>query len=131
MEIIKNTSNQENDLEDNIEFEHSITEWTQKWGKYSSEAITDLNKSGLIEEDYLCVILEIIGMINNFESYEDRFDLLLYFLGSSSPKLRYGAIIGFSNLDSPKALMYLEQMKEETPILSRVLEKVIIQLKNQ
>lgn len=73
------------------------------------KAIQDLFEIGEIQESLMAEILIEIGNIEDSWCLNGLVNIYSDLLSSPLPKIRYGAILGISNLDNPNMLKKLEQ----------------------
>lgn len=119
----------END-EVNPEFKEKLAKWFIRYNECATEIINTFI-SGHLNDDALNVeLLSFIGDVNNASSFRERASLLCNYLQSKNPKLRYGAIIGISNINSLQLKSNLEDaLKKETlPILKNTIKAILEQI---
>jgi len=117
----------EEDLEDSYIFNKAVIDFVNKYGPDAIDSIIKTKKLNLFSEDLFCSLLQVMGEVNNYWSYNDRLTLLLDYLNSNKSKLRYGAIIGLLNMNSIDSIPYLvdAQKKENIPFIRKTLQTAI------
>lgn len=130
-DILQSTPVEVDEFEEEDMFSIRIIDWIEKYNFAALDTIFEFYASGELNEKTISHILMALGNANNSKTYNKRLEKLEEFLKSSSPKIRYGAIIGISNLDDPEAIRYLSNAleKERIPVLKGTLKSVIKQLK--
>lgn len=124
-ERMLDVENYDEDLTNN-----NIIEWIEKYGKYALDTIFQYYRTGSLKDSLLSEILISVGQVNSYWSYNGRVGLLEYFLQDNSPKIRYGAIVGFSYINSKESFLVISTAlkKEKIPILKNILKSVLNEL---
>jgi HEAT repeat protein len=95
-------------------------------------AIAEYLRSGAAKPDVTSETLRSIGDFDDAETLTARWRVLRDSLMDKSPMVRDGAILGFANLNDPKAIQVLAQAKMNEPLneLRKLIDKVLEQLNN-
>src|SRR5882724_781372 len=112
-------------------FAKHITRWIERYGFETLDTLSECYGANEINEKTMSHILMALGNANNYKTYRERLHILEEYLESSSSKIRYGAVIGISNLDDPKVLPALLRAldKESIPVLKGTMKSIIKQLR--
>lgn len=108
----------------------SLVDFIDKYKTIAIETIARNLSSDKLDDVVLSEALEIIGQIDDLFTYDRRLSLLEHCLSLPSPRIRYGATLGLSLINDPKAIPYIETAidKETIDILQNVMKQVLDQL---
>lgn len=128
--ILKNKSLETEDYEEDTFFNDSLLEWIEKYGKYALDSLLQYYKANLLKDTVVSEALITVGKVNSYWSYNGRLSLLTYFLQDNTAKIRYGAIVGLSYMNSHEVSPYISTAleKENIPLLKNILRSVLDQL---
>lgn len=107
---------EDHESEENCPFILDMKKWIEKYGTEGLELLKIYLGSRMPNQDIASDILEMIGNIKNGIPEEERRLLLETYLQSDSPKLRYGAILGLTNINSKNSIHALQKAKKSEKI---------------
>ncbi len=112
-------------------FAQRITNWIEKYEFEALDITSEFYTSHEINDKTMSHLLMTLGNANNHKTYNERLSILKKYLRSPSSTIRYGAVIGISNLDDPTATPALLKAlkKEKIPVIRGTIKSVINQLK--
>jgi len=121
-------------FEDGIEsrFSRSLMLLLKQDGKDALSAIAEYLGSGNARANVAAETLRWLGDIGDRETLTARWQILKRSLSDKSPTVRDGAILGFANLNDPRAIQALTDAKTNEPIteLRKLIDQVLEQLQN-
>ncbi len=121
-------------FEDGVETEFSkrLVDFTKREVHNAMDAICSIVLSGKIKPDVVSETLRILGDIDDSRTFHTRLWLLERSLWNGNHKIRDGAIVGLSFLDTPVSIEPLQRVlaQETIPELKKDIEQVISQLRD-
>jgi hypothetical protein len=126
LEQILNTYDPEDD-EDSMLLRKRLTSWFEKYGQNGVKAVWRLSSTTLSSEEKMSELLIALGRANDYATISARLEVLNYFSLRESSTIRYGAIVGLSNLSNYRILPSLKKMvkKEKIPILKQMIKSTL------
>jgi len=108
-----------------------ISQWIERRGMPAVELLENYINLRLVGDNIISDLLIALGDTNYQWDYKDRLHYLEQMLSDKSPKIRYGALIGISNIDSPSSISRIKDFlkKEKIIPLINTAKSVIEQLR--
>lgn len=109
------------------EFTNDLDTFIQTNGEAAIRIINNLMKKQVFDENIISETLKALGRIENKNTKEQRYQVLMYFIKHDSAIIRDGAVSGLSFLDDKRALpqLYMLFETETVPILKNNIEVAI------
>jgi hypothetical protein len=114
-------------------FANELTEFVGLYGAQGLNRIVDIIQRNIVGDQIVGEILRRLGYIEDPTTEKYRFMLLKGALSDDSIHIRYGAILGISALDGPRAIPVLQSIlqKETSSLLRSIINHVIEHFRNE
>ena len=110
------------------EFTNDLDTFIQANGKSAIPIINNLIKKQALDDDLISETLEALGRIEDENTKDQRYQVLIGFIKHNSPIIRDGAVSGLSFLDDKRALFQL-RMLFETETVSILKNNIKVAIK--